>query len=412
MSEAVLGLHARDHEPVEVPPGPAVESGSRADSDGVTLECLLAVATLTPAQAALLVTDATDQFGSVHGRGRAPASLRGDAVTVSAAGRLTIECAGTAGPQGAMRDAAACLLRRIAANCRVATLADRVDDAIAGSSDTDDLMRQVQHTAATELERVDVGRTRSQLSALVAAVRGRARPDGSVDVPEPPLPVTGTVLASNRWHPPVGAVWHRKKRRRSPRRWVLGLVAILVVAGAVWVAPTAWSQLREGWSTLLGPAESAMQDRIDPVSPPPPLPDAAPPPGSTEPGPVDTALPTGAGPITGLTAVFADGSCEAGRACTLRVDIGVDPSANIAAVTWNPVVYDRCTGAVVPGGAVTVPVPSGGRDTYGIGSVDLPPGTALAVAAVTTDPAEAASAPMYVPAEHAICPPEDAHEGG
>ncbi|WP_240794856.1 hypothetical protein [Rhodococcus zopfii] len=229
----------------------------------------------------------------------------------------------------------------------------------------------------------------------------------------PALPIQASSLASNGWHPPAGKVWHRKKRRPSRRRGILVLIALLVLIGMVWAAPKAWSELNRGWHTLLDPVESSMQNQISPVSPPPPVPEPAPPPeAGAQPGPVHTALPGAVGPITRVAATLANGACEAGRPCTMRVDVGVDPAANVGAVTWNLTVYDRCTGVVHPGGDVTVPVPPGAPTAYGIGNVALPPGSALAIAAVTTGRAVAASEPVYVPAENATCADGSPGAGG
>ncbi|MDV2476186.1 hypothetical protein F8M49_14050 [Rhodococcus zopfii] len=372
---------------------------------------------MTPAQAALLVTDVVDQLELAQAEGCHPTSLRGDAVMVSESGQLTIECTGNARSWDEVHDAVAGLLRQIATNGRGAALADRLDEAIADSSDLADLVRRVRLAAATEFDPSEVERRRSQIAALVSTVMGRARPETPVvepaDVPIQPLLTTGSSLASNGWHPPAGKVWHRKKRRPSRRRGILVLVALLLLIGMVWAAPKAWSELNRGWHTLLDPVESSMQNQISPVSPPPPVPEVAPPPeAGAQPGPVHTAHPAAAGPITQVAATFANGACEAGRSCTMRVDVGVDPGANVAAVTWNLTVYDRCTGVVQPGGDVTVPVPPGAREAYGIGNVALPPDSALAVAAVTTAPAASASEPVYVPAENATCSDGSPRAGG
>lgn len=402
MIEAVLRTHATDHEHSEA------RSGSTACSDddtgGVALGRLLAIATLTPAQAALLVTDVVDRLELAHGRGRPPIRLRIHDVMVSDAGHLVIRDAGDAGSWDAVRNAAAGLLHRIVTNCRSEALTDRLDVAIAESSDLVGLARRVRYAAATEFDESEIGRKRSQLAALVAAVKGRARTEDAateqVDVPIPaPRP-----RASNHLHPFAGKVWHRKRRRPSRRRWILALLAVLLLVGMVWAAPTAWSELSRAWNTLLDPAESSMDDRISPVSPP-----AEP---GAEPSPIETALPGAAGPITQVAATFANGPCEPGEACTVRVDVGLDPAANVGAVTWNPTVYDRCTGATLPGREITIPVPPGVREAYGIGSVDLPPGSALAVAAVTTAPAATASEPVSVPSENATCSPGSPRDGG
>ncbi|MEE2034795.1 hypothetical protein Q8814_22230, partial [Rhodococcus sp. CC-R104] len=222
MIEAVLGIHARDYEPVEARSGPAVCIDDDTGGGGVELGRLLAVATLTSAQAALLITDVVDQLELAYGRGRHPTGLRGDAVMVSESGQLTIECTGKAGPWDDVQDAVAGLLRQIATNCRGAVLANRVDESISESSDLVGLARRVRHAAATEFDPAEVGRKRRQLAALVSAVRGRALPDEPVadrpDAPVRPLLATGATLASNGWRPPAGKVWHRKKRRPSRRR--------------------------------------------------------------------------------------------------------------------------------------------------------------------------------------------------
>ncbi len=410
MIEAVLGIHARDYEPVEVRSLPPARTDDDAGG-GVELGRLLAVATLTPAQAALLVTDTVDQLELAHTRGHHPIRLRGDAVMVSEDGQLTIECIKNAGSWDEMRDATAGLLRRIVTNCRNEALEERVDAAIAESSDLVGLARRVRYAAATEFDETEVGRKRSQIAALVSVVKGHARPvDGTAERADVPRVTEERTFVPNRRRPPAGTVWHRKKRRLPPRRTVIALVAIIALVGLAWVAPTAWSELNRGWHTLLDPVDSSMDDRIDPVSPPPPVPEAAPEAGV--PGPVDTGLPANAGPITQVAASFANGPCEPGRSCTVRVDVGLDPAANIGAVTWNLTVYDRCTGVTLPGRAITLPVPAGSPEAYGIGSVDLPPGSALAVAAVTTVPAEAASEPVYVPTENAACVPGGSRDGG
>ncbi|MEV8193641.1 hypothetical protein ACRAJ3_01840 [Rhodococcus pyridinivorans] len=366
---------------------------------------------MTPAQAALLVTDTVDQLELAHTRGHHPIRLRGDAVMVSEDGQLTIDCIKNAGSWDEMRDATAGLLRRIVTNCRNEALEERVDAAIAESSDLGGLARRVRYAAATEFDETEVGRKRSQIAALVSVVKGHARPvDGTAERADVPRVTEERTFVPNRRRPPAGTVWHRKKRRLPPRRTVIALVAIIALVGLAWVAPAAWSELNRGWHTLLDPVDSSMDDRINPVSPPPPVPEAAPEAGV--PGPVDTGLPANAGPITQVAASFANGPCEPGRSCTVRVDVGLDPAANIGAVTWNLTVYDRCTGVTLPGRAITLPVPAGSPEAYGIGSVDLPPGSALAVAAATTVPAEAASEPVYVPTENAACVPGGSRDGG
>ena len=79
----------------------------------------------------------------------------------------------------------------------------------------------------------------------------------------------------------------------------------------------------------------------------------------------------------------------------------LQPRPEPQTVTWGFQVLDRCTGvaANAPGGTVTVP-PEGDR-TDAIVTVGLPRGDALAVLALTEQPAIAASAPLLVPADGA-----------
>jgi hypothetical protein len=71
------------------------------------------------------------------------------------------------------------------------------------------------------------------------------------------------------------------------------------------------------------------------------------------------------------------------------------PAPDPQIVTWTYQVIDRCTGAAatVPGGTVTVP--AGGQRVAAVGTVALPDQRAVAVVAVTSLPAAAASPPVF-----------------
>jgi hypothetical protein len=184
------------------------------------------------------------------------------------------------------------------------------------------------------------------------------------------------------------------------------LIAFVALATVLVTAPRAWEQVSRGWNALLDPVTpSSAQNRIEPVSPPPPEPadPAGAAAGGVEPAPVQTGAPASAGQIVGVTATFADGSCSPGKPCAVRVDVRLDPAATVGAVTWKLNVYDRCSGEVHEGGDVTIPAEPGRDGVYGLSRTTLPTGSALAVAAVTSGPAVAASAPLYVPDEKAAC---------
>jgi len=87
--------------------------------------------------------------------------------------------------------------------------------------------------------------------------------------------------------------------------------------------------------------------------------------------------------------------CAPGTPCTLRLLVRLVPGAEPREVTWSYRVIDRCTGAAatVPGGTVTAP--AGGQRVATVGTVALPSAQAVAVLAVSSLPAEAASAPVF-----------------
>ncbi|MFC9552351.1 hypothetical protein ACFTWF_16000 [Rhodococcus sp. NPDC056960] len=411
MIEAVTGLLSRRIEPAEGRSDPPAAQHDDTGGGGVSLRRLLAVARLTPAQAVLLVADVLDQIACGHGR--YPVRLRDDDVRVTDTGYLTIECTGPVMSRDPMNEAVTRLLRDVAANCRGSALSDRLDESISDSTDLDGLVHAVGGAIAPDVDAGEERRRRHQLADLVAATTGRLRSDGktaaeppTVQSPPPPV-VSGTTLAPHGWFPPVRNPWHRRSRRPSRRNGVLGLIALLVLVAALWAAPRMWSELRRGWDAVLDPVNSSEQNQIRPVSPPPEPADApaepAPGSGTPVPRPVDVAAPSSAGPITLVTATLASGQCVPGQACDVRVDVHLDPAATVGTVTWRLNIYDRCSGEARTSDDVSLPVPPGEHQVYGIVRTDLPPGAAHAVAAITSAPATAASEPLLVPAENAHC---------
>lgn len=409
MSEAVTELPGRRREPVEPRWDPSV-LGDETRGDGVTLRRLLAVAALTRAQTALLVDDLICRVERRQRGG--PSRLRDDAVTVSETGRLTIAWNGSATDGHAADESVARLLGSIVTSCRCPEWADRVSESIGEATDLEDLMHRVRRVVAADRDPAEESRVRSQLAALVAVVAGRRVPDDPVvaraAAPRGPGSGAGTSLAPAGWYPPAGSGWHRRRRRPSRRQGVLGLVALLILVGTLWAAPRVWAELRRGWDAVLNPVDTAEPNRIEPVSPPPPEPgggrdEPAASAGTTAPGPVQVGAPASAGPIRLVTATFANGECAPGRMCAVRVDVHLDSAARVGTVTWALNVYDRCSGAVGASAEVSLAAQPGDEEVYGISWADLPPGGALAVAAVTSAPATAASEPLSVPAENATC---------
>ncbi|QSE95038.1 hypothetical protein JWS13_43760 [Rhodococcus pseudokoreensis] len=410
MIEAVTGLLTRRNEPADARPELPAQPDHAGPVSGVALGRLLAAAILSPAQASLLVADALDQLEPARSDG--PDRIRLRNVTVSDSGHLTIEYGRGAVSGQDVNEEVAGLFRSIATNCRSSALPERLHESLVETTDLDALLQRVRLAIEPGVDPAEESRKRCQIARLVAATKGRPRPDGrTVEEPpageKPPSAATGSTLASPGWFPPVRNPWHRRKRRHSRRQGAFGLVAILILFAAVWMAPRAWSELRRGWDAVLNPVNPEEQNQIRPVSPPPEPPADQAAPATTEAGrvppPVDVGAPGSAGPITLVTATRANGECGPGQACEIRVDVHLDPAATVDAVTWRVNVYDRCSGEVRAGGDVSERVQSGTQQVYGIVRTDLPPGTALAVAAITSAPATAASEPLLIPAENARC---------
>ncbi|RVW02987.1 hypothetical protein [Rhodococcus xishaensis] len=405
MNEAALGVHASTSEPTarSEPPEP-IDDDSGGDSAGVPLPTLLAFTRLTPEQAAQLVTDMAGQLEVAGGGGHSQITLRDDAVMVSDGGRLTIDGVGNASSSIEMNDAIASLLRDIATNCRGPEFGDLVIESVSETTDLKNLVRRVRLAIAPELDPDDESRRRSQIGELVRATMERPVPDSRA-VEDPTNVPAGSLAPNTGWYPPVRSAWHRRRRRPSRNQVAFTLVAIAVLVTATVTGPRAWTELKKGWDTVVNPVDLSEESTLRPVSPPPVVPadPAMAAPGVVEPAVVQTGAPASAGQITSVTASFADGSCSAGQPCAVRVDVGLDPSATVDTVTWKLNVYDRCSGEVHAGGDVTMRVEPGRDEVYGLSKTFLPPGFALAVAAVTSAPAVAASEPLYVPAEKATC---------
>ena len=111
--------------------------------------------------------------------------------------------------------------------------------------------------------------------------------------------------------------------------------------------------------------------------------------------PVVAPAPAAAGMVTAVD-LRTVGTCTPGSPCTVRVLVRLLPHAEPQTVTWSFGVVDRCTGAMnnVPGG--TLSVPPGVDRAVAIGTVGLPPATAVAVLAVTEVPAKAAGPPVLL----------------
>jgi hypothetical protein len=112
--------------------------------------------------------------------------------------------------------------------------------------------------------------------------------------------------------------------------------------------------------------------------------------------------PASAGDVATVQ-VRALSPCTPRTSCAVRVHVGLVPGTSPVPVRWDVWIEDVCSGGktTVVGGSLVVPPRADRADV--VGHIVLPAGSALAVEAVTTSPAVAASAPMWAPVQPS-CP--------
>lgn len=108
------------------------------------------------------------------------------------------------------------------------------------------------------------------------------------------------------------------------------------------------------------------------------------------------AAPASAGDVATVQ-VRALSPCSPGAGCVVRVHVGLVPRPSPVLVRWDARIEDVCSGAraTVVGSSLTVPAHADRADV--VDRLVLPAGSALAVTAVTSSPAVAASAPLWAP---------------
>ena len=104
---------------------------------------------------------------------------------------------------------------------------------------------------------------------------------------------------------------------------------------------------------------------------------------------VPAVAPAAGGDVSAVRLRLLDPPCAPGVPCTVVVAVDHRPGVAPTAASWTVLAADRCRGTVAPIGAGVTPATPGG---YGVATVLLPPGRALAVLAVTAPPSSAASA--------------------
>ena len=365
--------------------GPPVEPVA-AGSDGVELTRLLALVRLSAPQAlevaaAVLAEAARAEVSDDRGPGGAPVAP--EQAVVGADGQVVLAPApdgrqsGGAQPPGRATAALTTVLADLAASAR---RPGRPVDPRAAQ------LLAVLDTAATELPdagvpavagrlqeaavAIDRGAVRTELAALVKAIRQRAGTGAGG---------AQTSATAGRGAPAGRAA--RGDTRTAVRRIGAWLVSVLLLAAVVTVEVVVLrDDIAADIALLLDAGRSG-----SPSSSTGAKPDGL---------PVVPPAPAAAGSVTGVD-LRPLTRCAPAAPCTLRLMVRLVPAPQPQTVTWSYRIVDRCTGATtatVPGGTVTVPARSRGAAT--VGTVALPKLPAVAVVAVTGHPAAAASQPV------------------
>ncbi|MDV6013410.1 hypothetical protein [Haloechinothrix sp. LS1_15] len=439
--------------------GTAQPGAGAAAAPATALRRLLAVATLTPPQAALLAHDLADGLDELRSEGQPPLEFSDYWLQVTDSGDLVIDPSGTrrtdsayAGETGTtQQDGEAStstgpgdgvarswrpvirvtidVINRLAACSRRDGIRRHdesnqlVEDIDEAEEDIARTAEQVRTAAARLLDESGqpTDRIRKQLVALIAAIAGHP-PEPEPPNQEGPAPRAEPVpvrRAPGRprlrgWRRTRRKAWHRRPKLRA--RWVIPVVALaaLVAAGSWWGFPRAVSDLQQGWDALFT-SESPPQ-HLAPVTQAPGGEagsgggdDSREEPGAegegtaAEPAEFERLAPESADPITAVDIEHLDEACEPGETCTVRVDVVLEREPAVRQVSWSLHIVDRCSGSIEEQPGMAVTAQSGWGQVYGISRPELPDGSALAVVAVTDEPARASSPPLDVPDDGGTC---------
>jgi hypothetical protein len=372
------GADLREPDPVPglIDPDVAPPAAPATGRGGVELTRLLALARLTAPQAlelaagllagtagqddpagpdqALVGTDGRVVLGSA-GDGRRTGSPPVGGGTGDALGPVLVEVAGAARLRGRPADPAA------------EELLTEIDRAVSDLPDTG-----LPAVAARLQERVaglDRDVVRGELAALVRAVDDRTAPATGRAPGGRPQPGSRTAAAGRV---PSGGT----RTMRRVGAWLFSVVVL--AAGVVVEVALLRDDIGADIELLLDAGRSGSTSTTAPE------PDGL---------PIAPPAPAAAGSVAAVD-LRPLAQCAPAAPCTLRLLVRLVPGPDPQTVTWSYRLVDRCTGAAttVPGGTVTVP--PGGQRAAAVGTVALPDQRSVAVLAVTSSPATAASAPV------------------
>lgn len=383
--------------------------------EGVSLTRLIGAATLTPVQAGFLAIGVVRGLLRLHQAGLAHGRLTGDNVLVRTDGEPTLTDWAPGALAGA-RDAREAAVDDVAAMqamaLEVARNADR--PVVRHHAAYDELMAALEHPVEGEdmaglharLEQAllssvgnDTGMAgpRAEIARLVTTLARRRSPNGHREVRglRVPIPVPEVL--------PEGRLSEADWRRAGSGPWLwraaVPAVVLVVLAGAFVVGRGPVGDLLDGLgdestsSSAPGPSQPAASDG--------PSADTSPSAGPT-PAPVPSLAPSAAGEVSAVE-IRPYAECTAGATCLLRTTARVTPSVDGRLVRFEVAVVNRCSGTVRTRPAGDVTAAPGWTSVYVTTSVTMPRAGSLAVVALTTDPARAASSPLLVPVAGGSC---------
>jgi len=366
-----------------------------ADLDGgMCLRRLLGVARLSPAQSGAIVQAVLGALSSLHAAGLCHGAVHAGNVHVGRDGRVRLGDGGLRPALGGSMDAAegrtvdlrdcAALLGQLLASTPPSSAATALDAAA-----QQDLVRRIatadsaSSARAALVEMPAVGGPDAleaavrELGALASRLPPRSSPAADqVGSARPVKPGAAPLQPDHAVPLPV------------PLRLVI-LACGGVVAAAVVVA-----------TIVLVTRHHASQQ----VAMPTPIPRATASAPPTPPGNPRRAVPSlpvlapaSAGDIAGAGVTPRPGTCSGapGTPCVVIVRVYLHPHSQ-EAVSWTVDVIDRCTGAVKPEASSTIVAIRAYAYVFDTFPIAVPSGSAVAIVAVTTAPARAASPPLLV----------------
>jgi O-antigen/teichoic acid export membrane protein len=363
---------------------------SELDS-GVTLARLTSASALGPRPIAAVVKAVFDGLEALHREGAGHMSLHANNVHVGIRGnvrlgdgalRQLLEGTEDADPDHESRELAG-LLRQVADRRlpgpewdagEARALASALEALRPDGPDPVVELATVRRAAGTLLSGGGREESAAELASMVATLRPRQPVSDGEPVPSAP------------------AVAGRRSRRRALVAGAGAAILLIALAGGAvaWIssggaAPVATQ--RPAWPSPLsaGPAVAT---------------------GPTAPGEAGTptlGLPAPAfgpardGVVTSVELADPAQGCVPGAACQVRVTVRLAPTTNAKSVAWSFKIVDRCTGVVVTEPGLALTAQPAWPYVYGTSTLSLPAGRSLAIVAVTSSPAPAASAPLRVP---------------